>query len=220
MIGADEFITVATTRPETMLGDTAVAVNAKDERYTHLHGKKVLLPLMNREIPIITDELAQPEFGTGAVKVTPAHDPNDFRGGPAAQPAADRSDGRARAHERRTPGPYAGLDRYEARKRVLEDLREQGFLVGEKDYTIAHRQVRSLRNGGRAAAFDAVVHQDRAAGRACDRGGGERRDHDCPGELQADLFELDAQHPRLVHLAPVVVGASDSGVALRRVRAR
>ena len=80
---------MATTRPETMLGDTAVAVNEKDERYTHLHGKKVLLPLMNREIPIITDELAQPEFGTGAVKVTPAHDPNDFQAGPAAQPAAD-----------------------------------------------------------------------------------------------------------------------------------
>ena len=81
VVGSSEFITVATTRPETMLGDTAVAVNAKDERYTHLHGKKVLLPLMKREIPIITDELAQPEFGTGAVKVTPAHDPNDFEAG-------------------------------------------------------------------------------------------------------------------------------------------
>src|SRR5882762_9869311 len=81
VVGSSEFITVATTRPETMLGDTAIAVNAKDERYQHLHGKKVLLPLMEREIPIITDELAQPEFGTGAVKVTPAHDPNDFQAG-------------------------------------------------------------------------------------------------------------------------------------------
>src|SRR6202041_1642246 len=81
VVGSDEFITVATTRPETMLGDTAIAVNAKDERYTHLRGKHVLLPLMKREIPIITDELAQPEFGTGAVKVTPAHDPNDFEAG-------------------------------------------------------------------------------------------------------------------------------------------
>src|SRR5437879_3096535 len=79
--GKDEFITVATTRPETMLGDTAVAVNPTDERYTHLHGKHVMLPLTNREIPIIADELAQPEFGTGAVKVTPAHDPNDFEAG-------------------------------------------------------------------------------------------------------------------------------------------
>ena len=79
--GTNEFITVATTRPETMLGDTAVAVNAADERYTHLHGRKVLLPLMQREIPIILDEIAKPEFGTGAVKITPAHDANDFEAG-------------------------------------------------------------------------------------------------------------------------------------------
>ena len=76
-----EYIVVATTRPETMLGDTAVAVNPRDERYRHLHGKKVLLPLMDREIPIIWMNLANPEFGTGAVKVTPAHDPNDFEAG-------------------------------------------------------------------------------------------------------------------------------------------
>ena len=77
-----KYIIVATTRPETMLGDTAVAVNSADERYLHLHGKNVLLPLMNREIPIITDDiLANPEFGTGAVKVTPSHDPNDFEAG-------------------------------------------------------------------------------------------------------------------------------------------
>src|SRR5258705_3928299 len=81
VVGTNEFITVATTRPEPMLGDTAVAVNEKDERYRHLHGKKVRLPLMNREIPVITDELANPEFGTGAVKITPAHDPNDFQAG-------------------------------------------------------------------------------------------------------------------------------------------
>ena len=131
-----EFITVATTRPETMLGDTAIAVNAKDERYTHLHGKKVLLPLMNREIPIITDELAQPEFGTGAVKVTPAHDPNDFQAGLRHNlPQINIMDSRARMNE--NAGPYAGLDRFEARKRVLHDLREQGFLVGEKDYGLA-----------------------------------------------------------------------------------
>src|SRR5260370_23883161 len=96
VVGTDEFITVATTRPETMLGDTAVAVSEKDERYTHLYGKKVLLPLMNREIPIITDELAQPEFGTCAVKVTPAHDPNDLQAGDRAQPPQDhRGDQRA-----------------------------------------------------------------------------------------------------------------------------
>jgi len=134
--GTKEFITVATTRPETMLGDTAIAVNEKDERYKHLHGKKVLLPLMNREIPIITDELAQPELGTGAVKVTPAHDPNDFQAGKRHNlPQIDVMD--EHAHMNANAGPYAGLDRYEARKRVLADLQEQGFLVGEKDHTLA-----------------------------------------------------------------------------------
>jgi valyl-tRNA synthetase len=136
VVGSPEFITVATTRPETMLGDTAVAINEKDERYKHLHGKKVLLPLMNREIPIITDELAQPEFGTGAVKVTPAHDPNDFAAGKRHNlPQIDVMDLNARMNE--NAGPYAGLDRYEARKRVLADLQEQGFLVGEKNHTLA-----------------------------------------------------------------------------------
>jgi len=136
VVGSSEFITVATTRPETMLGDTAIAVNAKDERYVHLHGKKVLLPLMNREIPIITDELAQPEFGTGAVKVTPAHDPNDFQAGLRHKlPQINVMDARARMNE--NAGPYAELDRFEARKRVLHDLQVQGFLVGEKDYALA-----------------------------------------------------------------------------------
>ena len=136
VVGTDEFITVATTRPETMLGDTAIAVNAKDERYTHLHGKKVLLPLMKREIPIITDDLAQPEFGTGAVKVTPAHDPNDFQAGKRHNlPEISVMDEHARMNS--NAGAYAGLDRFEARKRVLHDLREQGFMVAEKDYTLA-----------------------------------------------------------------------------------
>ncbi len=131
-----EFITVATTQPETMLGDVAIAVNKSDERYTHLHGKRVLLPLMQREIPIITDDLAQPEFGTGAVKITPAHDPNDFQAGKRHNlPQIDVMD--EHAHMNQNAGAYAGLDRYEARKRVLADLQEQGFLVAEKDYTLA-----------------------------------------------------------------------------------
>jgi valyl-tRNA synthetase len=134
--GEQEFITVATTRPETMLGDTAVAVNPKDERYIHLHGKYVMLPLMNREIPIIADELAQPEFGTGAVKVTPAHDPNDFEAGLRHNlPQIEVIDEHARMNA--NAGPYAGLDRFAAREHVVEDLFAQGFLVGTKDYTIA-----------------------------------------------------------------------------------
>ncbi len=132
----DEYIVVATTRPETMLGDTAVAVNSGDERYRHLHGKKVLLPLMNREIPIITDDLlANPEFGTGAVKVTPAHDPNDFEAGLRNNlPQIDVMNEVAQMNE--NAGPYKGLDRFEARQRVLEDLDRGGFLAGTKDYII------------------------------------------------------------------------------------
>ena len=136
VIGTDEFIMVATTRPETMLGDTAVAVNARDPRYQHLHGKKVLLPLMNREIPIVTDELAQPEFGTGAVKVTPAHDPNDFEAGLRHNlPQIEVMD--EHAHMNVNAGVYAGLDRFVARKRVLAELEAQGFLVSDKDYKLA-----------------------------------------------------------------------------------
>jgi valyl-tRNA synthetase len=135
VIGTNEFITVATTRPETMLGDTAVAVNASDQRYTHLHGKKVLLPLMNREIPIILDELANPEFGTGAVKVTPAHDPNDFEAGRRHDlPQIEVMD--EHAHMNANAGPYAGLERFVARERIVADLEEQGFLVSAKDYVV------------------------------------------------------------------------------------
>jgi valyl-tRNA synthetase len=132
----DEWIVVATTRPETMLGDTAVAVNSADERYRHLHDKKVRLPLMNREIPIITDDiLANPEFGTGAVKVTPSHDPNDFEAGLRNNlPQIEVMNEVAQMNE--NAGPYKGLDRFEARQRVLEDLEAGGFLIGAKDYVV------------------------------------------------------------------------------------
>jgi valyl-tRNA synthetase len=135
VIGTNEFITVATTRPETMLGDTAVAVNPRDQRYAHLHGKKVLLPLMEREIPIILDEVAQPEFGTGAVKVTPAHDANDFQAGLRHNlPQISVIDEYARMNE--NAGRYAGSDRYTAREQVLHDLQQQGLLAGTKDYVV------------------------------------------------------------------------------------
>jgi len=128
IVGSDEFLVVATTRPETMLGDTAVAINPKDERYTHLHGKSVMLPLLNREIPIICDDFADPKFGTGVVKVTPAHDPNDFEAGKRHNlPRIKVID--ERAQMTKEAGPYEGLDRFEARKRVVEDLEAQGLLV-------------------------------------------------------------------------------------------
>ena len=132
----DDFVVVATTRPETMLGDVAVAVNPQDARYRRLHGKKVVLPLMSRELPVILDELANPEFGTGAVKVTPAHDANDFQAGLRHQlePIVVMDE---RAHIINTNVRYDGLDRYQARERVLEDLKAQGLLVGVKDHTYA-----------------------------------------------------------------------------------
>jgi valyl-tRNA synthetase len=129
-----EFITVATTRPETMLGDTAVAIHPEDERYLHLHGKKLRLPLMDREIPIVVDPWVSREFGTGAVKVTPAHDPNDFAIGERHHlPSINVMDDRAHINE--NGGPYQGLDRYVARKKIVADLEAQGLLGAIKDYT-------------------------------------------------------------------------------------
>ena len=129
------FLTVATTRPETMLGDTAVAINAKDERYLDLHGARVMLPLMNRELPIILDDLADPEFGTGVVKVTPAHDPNDFEAGKRHNLPSIRVINEA-AQITEAGGVYAGLDRFEARKRIVEDLEAQGALAKIEPYTL------------------------------------------------------------------------------------
>ena len=129
-----EFITVATTRPETMLGDTAVAIHPEDERYLHLHGKKLRMPLMDREIPIVVDPWVIREFGTGAVKVTPAHDPNDFAIGERHHlPSINVMDDRAHINE--NGGPYQGLDRYVARKKIVADLEAQGLLGAIKDYT-------------------------------------------------------------------------------------
>src|SRR6201997_257441 len=130
------FIVVATTRPETMLGDTAVAVNPEDERYKHLIGKRALLPLMNREIPIIADEMVDREFGTGAVKVTPAHDPNDFELGKRHR-LAEINVMTDDAHMNANGGAYAGLDRFAARKKVVEDLKAQGLLEKITDHTNA-----------------------------------------------------------------------------------
>jgi len=136
IVGTKEYVVVATTRPETMLGDTAVAVHPSDPRYQHLIGKMVLLPLMNREIPIVDDFMVDRDFGTGAVKVTPAHDPNDFEIGrrhnlPEIDVMTDDAKMSAAA------GKYAGLDRFEARKRVVADLEAAGLLEKVADHTHA-----------------------------------------------------------------------------------
>jgi valyl-tRNA synthetase len=133
IVGEDGFVTVATTRPETMLGDVAVAVHPDDERYTHLHGKMLRLPLTGREIPLLTDTWVSPEFGTGAVKVTPAHDPNDFAlGQRQGLPSISVMD--ERAHMNAAAGSYAGLDRYKARQRILADLEAEGLLAGVREH--------------------------------------------------------------------------------------
>ena len=126
--GTDEYLEVATTRPETMFGDTAVAVNPKDERYAHLIGKNVILPVVNKPIPIVGDEHADPEFGTGVVKITPAHDPNDFEVGNrhnlervvVMNPNATMNE---------KAGKYCGMTREECREALVKDLQEQGILI-------------------------------------------------------------------------------------------
>ena len=126
-------IVVATTRPETMMGDTGVAVNPNDEKFKHLIGKKCILPIMNREIPIVGDEYCEIGFGTGAVKMTPAHDPNDFEVGLRHNLEVIRviaDDG----HINENGGPYNGMDRYECRKAIVKDLEEQGYLVKVEPY--------------------------------------------------------------------------------------
>jgi len=126
--GEDSYITIATTRPETLLGDTAVAVNPDDERFTSFVGKTLILPLVGREIPVIADEYVEKDFGTGCVKITPCHDPNDFEVGKRHDlemiTVIDKS-GKITAEG----GKYKGLDRYEARKQIVKDLEEQGYLI-------------------------------------------------------------------------------------------
>jgi len=132
-VSTTEFLEFATTRPETMLGDTAVAINPEDERYQHLAGKKVMLPLINRVIPIVQDSYVDMEFGTGVVKITPAHDPNDFEVGKRHNlPEINIMNDDATINA--NGGKFEGLDRYEARKQIVKELDEMGLLVEVEDY--------------------------------------------------------------------------------------
>ena len=130
---SDEFLEIATTRPETMLGDTGIAVNPEDERYAHLVGKTAILPLVGRELPIVADEYVDKEFGSGAVKMTPAHDPNDFGVGERhnlEQINVMNEDGTMNE----LAGKYQGMDRYECRKQLMKDLEEAGYVIAIKDH--------------------------------------------------------------------------------------
>lgn len=134
VVGTDEFLEFATTRPETMLGDTAVAVHPDDERYAHLVGKTVRVPFVNREIPVVADSYVEKDFGTGVVKITPAHDPNDFEVGKRHNlPEINIMNDDATINE--NGGKFAGMDRYKARKQIVEELKEMGLLVRIEDYS-------------------------------------------------------------------------------------
>ena len=138
------FITVATTRPETMLGDSAVAVHPEDDRYKHLIGQMIILPIVNREIPIISDEYVEKDFGSGAVKITPAHDPNDFEVGERhSLPQIIVMDETGTMNEE--AGPYKGMDRFDCRKQLVSDLQEQGVCVLIEDHL--HQVGHSERSG-------------------------------------------------------------------------
>ncbi|MEG3005879.1 MAG: valine--tRNA ligase [Oscillospiraceae bacterium] len=131
---SDEFVEIATTRPETLLGDTAVAVNPNDERYKHLVGKTLILPLVGREIPVVADSYVDMDFGTGCVKIAPAHDPNDFEVGLRHKlPVINIMNEDASINE--LGGKYCGLDRYEARKQIIDDLEKEGLLVKTVEHT-------------------------------------------------------------------------------------
>ena len=133
--GSSEFIPVATTRPETILGDTAVAVHPEDERYQNFIGKKVIVPMLGREIPVIADEYVTREFGTGALKITPGHDPNDYEIGQRhGLPVLSVLDREARVTA--VGGPYAGLDRFVCREKLWADMRAAGLIIKEEPYTL------------------------------------------------------------------------------------
>lgn len=156
------YLEVATTRPETMLGDTGIAVNPNDERYKHLIGKTAILPLVGRELPIVGDEYVEMDFGTGVVKMTPAHDPNDFEVGLRHNlEVINVMNEDATINEK--GGKYAGLDRYEARKQIVADLESRAISSRSRTITTMWALL-PLRHHHRTDDLQAVVRQDEAAG--------------------------------------------------------
>ena len=134
--GTDDYLVIATQRPETIMGDTGIAVNPKDERYQHLVGRKAIVPFVEREIPIIADDYVELDFGTGCLKVTPAHDPNDYEIGQRHQlEVIDTIDLDGRLNEKCGVAAYIGMDRFAVRKQIIKDLNKAGILVGEEEFT-------------------------------------------------------------------------------------
>ena len=212
-------ITVATVRPETMLADTAVAVSPGDERYASLVGSEVILPLVGRRLPVIADDHVDPEFGTGALKITPGHDPNDFEIGRRHgldEISVIGEDGLMtdEAGER-----FAGMEATEACDAVVEALRAEGLISAEEPYE--HDVPHSARSGRRVEPLISLqwfCDMGRAR-KARDRGGEGRPREVPPGEaLDQGLSRLAGVDPPLVRLAPALVGTPASRLVLRRVR--
>jgi valyl-tRNA synthetase len=206
----DNAIVVATTRAETMLGDTAVAVNPDDERYSHMIGKTVKVPLIDREIPIVADEHVDPAFGTGAVKVTPAHDVNDFEIGLRHNlPNIVILDADAKVVN--TNSAFDGLDRFDARKAVVEALRAEGRIVAEKRpymHAVGHCSRCDTTVEPRLSKqwFVKVEPMAKASADAV-RSGAVKIE---PEALAPRYFRVGRQHARLVYFTSVVVGSQNS----------
>ena len=212
-------LVVATTRPETMLGDTAVAVNPEDQRYTDYIGRKVILPIVGRPIPVIGDAYVEREFGTGALKVTPAHDFNDFELSrkhnlDLVQVIDERGIMTAEA------GQYEGMDRSECRRQILKDLEKDRLPGKGRTVQTPGRALLPVCQRGRADAFPSVVRIDQAAGgcrHGCCPG---RQDPDRSRQMGKGLLHLDGKCRRLVHKPANLVGAPHPRLVLRGMRRR
>ena len=211
---SDEFIVVATTRPETMLGDTAVAVNPSDKRYTKLVGKTLILPLTGRKIPVIADRYVEKSFGTGAVKITPAHDPNDFEVGLRHNlPVIKIMNDDATMNE--NAGLYNGMTEIEARNAVVSDLEKAGLLVKTEDYehNVGHcyRCHKTIEPMVSKQWFVKMKDLAIPAIEAVK----QKQIKFLPKRFEKDVFTLDGKYPRLVHKPSIVVGTPYSRILLR-----
>ena len=218
LAGGHGSVTVATVRPETMLADTAIAVHPDDDRYTRLVGETAILPLVGRRLRIIADPYVKPEFGTGALKITPGHDPNDFEIGRShglEEISAIGEDGRMTeaAGER-----FEGMTALEAREAVVAALREEGRIARTEPYV--HNVPFSHRSGQRIEPLISLqwfMRMDELAAPAL-AGGARRSHHDPPGGPAPPLRGVAGEHPAVVHLAPALVGAPDPRLLPRRGR--
>lgn len=198
-------IEIATTRPETMLGDTAVAVHPEDERYKHLIGKTVILPITGREIPIVGDDYVDMEFGSGAVKITPAHDPNDFEIGNRhnlERILVMNEDGTMNDKALQ----YKGMDRFECRKQIVKDLQEEGVLFKIEEHT--HSVGHSERSGAVVEPYLSTqwfVQMQPLADAAIELQKAKEKSTSSLTVLK-NVSALDGKYPRLVHFPPALVG--------------